>query len=208
MPQRFAAFGLEPQKFGEGSEILEPAVLLGEGLHDHRGAVRLEARGFEHGGGSPVEQLVADMLDGANGQPDQVADEGDPFGLARAGTDHPFSDGRAEGFIDLGFDRDGDRLILGAGEGEYIALALSAPAGQGYLVLGSREKQLGVRAEHCSDFRRKTLRRLPRKGRGHRRIAAPPLLLRVGEELLPIVWAAAWYQDLDHTLDLNSFGLM
>ena len=25
MPQRFAAFGLEPQKFGEGSEILEVA---------------------------------------------------------------------------------------------------------------------------------------------------------------------------------------
>ncbi len=70
----------------------------------------LKAGGFEHGGGSSMEQLVADVLDGANGQPNQVADEGDPFGLARAGTDHPFTDGRAEGFIDLGFDRDGDRL--------------------------------------------------------------------------------------------------
>jgi len=194
MPQQFAAFGLETQKSGEGSEILEPAVLLGKGLHDHRGSVRLEAGGFEHGGGGAVEQLVADVIDRANGQPEQVADEGDPFGLARAGTDHPFPDGRAEGFIDLGFDRDGDRLILGAGEGEDIALALPTPAGQGYLVLGYREKQLGIRAEHCSDFRRKTLRRLPRKGRGHRRIAALPLLLRVGEELLPIVRAAAWYQ--------------
>ena len=39
---------------------------------DHRGSVRLEAGGFEHGGGGAVEQLVADVIDRANGQPEQI----------------------------------------------------------------------------------------------------------------------------------------
>ncbi len=43
----------------EGSEIREPEMIGCEGVHDHRDAVRLEPGGFNHGGGSTVEELIA-----------------------------------------------------------------------------------------------------------------------------------------------------
>src|SRR5258708_15089426 len=154
-----------------------------------------------------MKKLVADRVGGLLPQAECMQQEPATVLFPLRSLDTPFAERWAKSLPNLTPHHDGDGALCAPRQNEQVILRRTDPAGQRNLELWNRQDWgelpqrdfIGLLKCLC-DFRRKSLlrRRLPAVRQGSSRVAGLPMLVRIGQQFLPIVRARRECQDAGH----------
>lgn len=102
--------------------VIEPLLRFAEGMHEHDRMRRAETPGFDDGGGSAMEKLIADRAEGLLVQCECVAEECESRRLAGRPIGQPVLYCRAKRLGDLAFHGNGNKLLACARQNPDIVL--------------------------------------------------------------------------------------